>query len=194
MLNTMSSFSTRRLKHPQSVKHQRASSNYNVNWVVLPLDTYSLDFSTNFCIAGPVVDLLDIVKRLLQLLHPGVDDVSGLPPALFVAFDEAHTILSTTTTGGVQWTQFSSLHWAFRVLRSYPVWSIFLSTTGKLEQFAPIPMLDDSNRIVEGSLITPTPFSTLGFDILADRLNGSMSHSLDYVSSMEYKVSLGRPL
>jgi hypothetical protein len=69
-----------------------------------------------------------------------------------------------------------------------------LSTTGKLEQFTPAPVLDDSNRIVEGLLTILTPFSALGFDLLAEVLLYHGSYSLDHVSSTEYKVSLGRPL
>jgi len=88
----------------------------------------------------------------------------------------------------------SSLRRALRAIRLFPVWVFFLSTTGKLEQFAPAPVLDDSNRIVEGRLSILTPFCALGFDLLANKLLCNESYSLEYVSSMEYKVSLGRPL
>jgi hypothetical protein len=98
------------------------------------------------------------------------------------------------TTNGIQWSQFSALRRALRAIRLFPIWSLFLSTTGKLEQFAPAPLLDDSNRIVEGRLSILTPYSALGFDLLADVLRYDKEHSLKYISSLEYKLSLGRPL
>ena len=113
---------------------------------------------------------------------------------MFLAFDEAHVIAETITTNGIQWSQFSALRRALRAIRLFPVWSLFLSTTGKLEQFAPAPVLDDSNRIVEGRLIILTPFSALGFDLLAEVLSYNGSYALTYVSSLTYKLSLGRPL
>lgn len=69
-----------------------------------------------------------------------------------------------------------------------------MSTTGKLEQFAAAPVLGDSNRIVEGRLVILTPFTALGFDLLAEVLLYHGSYPLDYVSSLEYKLSLGRPM
>jgi hypothetical protein len=99
------------------------------------------------------------------------------------------------TTNGIQWSQLSALRRALRAIRLFPVWSLFLSTAGKLEQFAPAPVLDDSNRIVEGRLTILTPFSALGFDLLAEEVlsyNGSCA--LSHVSSLTYKLSLGRPL
>ena len=117
-----------------------------------------------------------------------------LSPTLLLTFDEAHAIAKMNTTNGIQWSQFSALRRALRAIRLFPVWSLFLSTTGKLEQFAPAPVLDDSNRIVEGRPIILTPFSALGFDLLAEVLSSQESYALSYVSSLTYKLSLGRPL
>jgi hypothetical protein len=142
-----------------------------------------------------IVDLRVIADQLLEKINPNIQKiVNGAPPTLFLAFDEAHTILETITTNGVQWSQFSALRRALRAIRLSPIWSLFLSTTGKLEQFAPAPVLDDSNRIVEGRLVVLTPFSALGFDLLAEVLLCHESYSLDHVSSLEYKLSLGRPM
>lgn len=113
---------------------------------------------------------------------------------MFLAFDEAHVIADTKTTNGIQRSQFSALRRALRAIRLFPIWSLFLSTTGKLEQFAPAPILDDSNRIVEGRLNTLTPYSAVGFDLLAKVLSYDKSYPLSDISSLEYKLSLGRPL
>jgi hypothetical protein len=106
---------------------------------------------------------------------------------LFLAFDEADTISTTTTTNGVEWSQFSALRQALHAIRLFPVWSLFLSTTVEL---APTPVL---NRIGENQFVLK-PFSALGFDLLAEVLSCDESYSLDHVSSLRYQVSLGRPL
>ena len=142
-----------------------------------------------------VVDLLVIVKQLLQKINPHFHDgVPNFSPTLFLAFDDAHIISKTITTNRVQWSQFSALRRALHAIRLFPVWSLFLSTTMKLEQFVPAPTLDSSTRIVEGRLSVLTPFSALGFDLLAEVLSCNESYSLDHVSSLIYKLSLGRPL
>lgn len=132
---------------------------------------------------------------MLRRIDPNINDITpDLPPTLFLTVDEAHTISETITTNGVQWSQFSALQRALRAIRLFPVWSLFLSTTGKLEQFAPAPIMDKSNRIAGGRLTILTPFSALGFDLLAEVISCDESYSLDYVSSLKYKISLGRPL
>lgn len=152
-----------------------------------------LDDSTpiNLPIPGSTVELLAVAKDLLQTISPGYDTES--PPKLFLAFDEAHTITVPITSHGVHWSIFSSLRRALRRIRFLPIWSIFLSTAGKLYQFTPAPFLDDSNRIVEGRLTILMPFSALGFDLLAEVLSDGIA-TLDHVASLEYKLSLGRPL
>jgi len=75
-----------------------------------------------------------------------------------------------------------------------PRLGFFLVYDRETRAVRPAPVLDDSNRIVEGRLSILTPFCALGFDLLANKLLCNESYSLEYVSSMEYKVSLGRPL
>jgi len=129
---------------------------------------------------------------LLRRINP---NINGITPDLpLLAVDEAHTILETIATNGVQWSQFSALRRALRAIRLFPVWSLFLFTTGKLEQFAPAPIMDKSNRVAGGRLTILTPFIALGFDLLAEVISCDESYPLDYVSSLKYKISLGRPL
>jgi hypothetical protein len=93
-----------------------------------------------------------------------------------------------------KWSKFTSFRRAFRALRSYPIWSIFLSTTGKFDQFASAPFSDMSSRIVMGVLVSAMPFSALGFDHLAEMFRGDGSMTLETVTTLQYRVSQGRPL
>ena len=88
---------------------------------------------------------------------------------LFLAFDEAHTLSEPfhDKEFDSDWTPFASLRRALRSTRSFPVWSLFVSTTGKSDQFA--PCLDKSGRIIRGELHNVIPYSALGFDQLAEK-------------------------
>jgi hypothetical protein len=117
-------------------------------------------------------------------------------PLLSVAADEAHTITGEyiDSVTGQPWSTFNSLRRAFRRLRRLPVWSIFLSTTGKFYQFAPPSHLDKSGRILNGTLVNVTPFSALGFDHLAEKFRSDGRLTLEHVSSLRVRLSFGRPL
>jgi hypothetical protein len=115
-------------------------------------------------------------------------------PVLFLAFDEAHTLSRSfydqETDSG--WTAFTSLRRALRSTRSFPIWSLFLSTTGKSDQFAPPPHLDNSNRIIRGELHNVIPYSALGFDQVATK--GHENMTLEDVVAILFRLALGRPL
>jgi len=113
----------------------------------------------------------DIIKQLLKKINPDLKDINPLSsPTLFLAFDEAHAITEMITTHNIQWSQFSSLHQSLHATWLLPIWSLFLSTTGKLEQVAPADVLNYSNCSVQGQLTILMPFSALGFDLLTDVL------------------------
>jgi hypothetical protein len=117
-------------------------------------------------------------------------------PSAFLAFDEAHTMMDVITdvATNIKWTKFASFRRAFRALRSFPIWSFFLSTTGKFDQFASAPGSELSSRIVMGMLVSVMPFSALGFDHLAQKFCADGSMNLEKVTSLQYRLSLGRPL
>jgi hypothetical protein len=147
-----------------------------------------------FPIPDSSVELKTVVQNVLKVIDPDFQEsVDRTDPILTLAFDEAHTI-STSSDGSTQWTTFNSLRLALRTIRELPVWSLFLSTTGKLIQFAPPPSLDMSARIIQGKLINPTPFSALGFDHLAVKCRSDGTTTLENVVKLPYKLSLGRPL
>lgn len=65
-------------------------------------------------------------------------------PVFFLAFDEAHTLSEPfhDKESDSDWTPFASLRRGLRSTRLFPIWSLFLSTTGKSDQFPPSPRLE----------------------------------------------------
>jgi hypothetical protein len=150
---------------------------------------------TNISTAGSI-ELRTVAKELLQTLSPRPTDnhATDIPPKIILAFDEAQTISEMIRTNGAQWSKLSALRHALRALRVFPIWSVFLSTTGKLPQFTPAPAKERSDRLVKGLLFVLTPFTALGFDLLAKKVSFDGKHTLEDVASLEYRLSYGRPL
>jgi hypothetical protein len=139
------------------------------------------------------VELLDVAKALLDKIksesrHP----IEENAPLLSLQLDEAHAIAKTLTDPSRRpWSKFTSFRRCMRRLRTLPVWSIVLSTTGK---FFPAAHLDDSGRMFSGILVNVTPFSSVGFDQLAEKVRANGTTTLEEVTSLPYRLSLGRPL
>jgi hypothetical protein len=119
-----------------------------------------------------------------------VDSGSSPSRIMVLAFDEAHTLFSSRDAKGG--TPYTSLRRALRGMREYPIWSVFLSTTGKSSQFAPPPHLDPSDRILWGLHLNAIPFTLLGFDQVAGKFQEDMT--LANVTEPSFRYSLGRPL
>jgi hypothetical protein len=134
-----------------------------------------------------VVDLQAVIQRVLKKVFSLSTSQSRV---LVLAFDEAHTLFSTNATG--EWTAFASLRRALRGMRHEPIWSVFLSTTGKSTQFVPPPYLDKSDRVLWGLLHNAVPFTLLGFDTVATKFQDDMT--LEDVTLPSFRYSLGRPL
>jgi hypothetical protein len=122
------------------------------------------------------------------------DVLRDYPPAIILSFDEAHslTVVEADNVDGL-WSKFSELRRALRVIHSYPCYSVFLSTMGKVQQFTPDALHDISTRLQEGLLFLSQPFCELGFDQLAEKaISGETT--LDHVSSLAFLAKLSRPL
>jgi hypothetical protein len=155
-----------------------------------------LSFSTVKDVKGNAVkhDLKEAIGKLMEYLIKDFDVLKDYLPALIISFDEAHP-LATTEKDDIDglWSRFSELRRALRVIHSYPCFSVFLSTTGKINQFLPPPKNDKSNRVQEGLLSLMSPFCELGFDQLVKKAISGQT-TLDEVSSLKFMTSLGRPL
>lgn len=131
------------------------------------------------------VELQTAVQRVREI----VVESPSLPSRIMVlAFDEAHTLFDNRSEGH----PFKSLRRALRGVRQHPIYSIFLSTTGKSRQFAPLSHLDSLDRIFWGLLFNAIPFSLLGFDQVAMAFHEGMT--LTDVIAPSFRYSLGRPL
>jgi hypothetical protein len=119
---------------------------------------------------------------------------SNVFPEVFIVFDEAHLLtkpFNATTTRN----DFSELRRALGPLPKETLFTILLSTTGKISQFTPAKGQDPSNRMNDGTLTIPTPFIWLGFDQLMGnhKIFGKIK-TLDDVTSLDCIAHMGRPL
>ncbi|KAF8523256.1 hypothetical protein BU17DRAFT_85925 [Hysterangium stoloniferum] len=140
-------------------------------------------------------EVLDtVLRQVLPKINPSFLPNKEHAPILCLAFDEGHTLSQAIyeTDPSTQWTAFTSLRRALRNIRPFPIWSFFLSTTGRSDQFAPPAYRDTSNRILRGELVDVKPFSALGFDHMARKFDKSLT--LKDVTELGFRLSLGRPL
>jgi hypothetical protein len=115
-------------------------------------------------------------------------------PLVVLVFDEAHTTTQRHQAAGEEWSIFSELRHALRRLHGQPLFSLFLSTTGKISQFTSAMEEDLSARVVEGTLIVIQPYTDLGFDHLARVISLDGSWTLERLTELCHMCSLGRPL
>jgi hypothetical protein len=112
-------------------------------------------------------------------------------PLVILAFDESHTL--TDTPRDKSWTVFSELRRVLGELVDLPIFSLFLSTTGKFHLFSPEIRSDPSRRAANRNLPLLHPISEISFDDLAypameDQIMLSQVVRTDWISH------LGRPL
>ncbi|KAF8512030.1 hypothetical protein BU17DRAFT_69392 [Hysterangium stoloniferum] len=134
------------------------------------------------------------LRQVLPKINPSFLPDKEHAPMLCLAFDEGHILSQAIyeTDFSIEWTAFTSLRRALRNIRPFPIWSFFLSTTGKSDQFAPPPYRDALNRILRGELVNVKPFSALGFDHMARKFDKSLT--LKDVTELGFRLSLGHPL
>lgn len=113
---------------------------------------------------------------------------SELEDPFVLAFDEAHTLADEGLTGISSVIQ--HLRRSLRAIGEY-VFSVFLSTTGKIAQFTAPSDADPSNRVSSRALSLVPPFTALGWDKLAKAL--PLKPTFEMIG-LDYQVRLGRPL
>ena len=115
-------------------------------------------------------------------------------PLVILAFDEAHTLTDREGDREVAWSNFSELRHVLRALHRFPLFSLFLSTTGKISQFTSAKDEDVSRRVIRGQLALIQPFTDLGFDTLAKPVSLEEDWDLENVTTDSHIAHLGRPL
>ncbi|KAH9176091.1 hypothetical protein EDB89DRAFT_1882102 [Lactarius sanguifluus] len=139
-------------------------------------------------------DLKAALEELRRRLNDG-DSVKmdeGLPD-VFVAFDEAHQL--TIPFDESDQSNFVELQRALQTFLTAPLFTFFLSTTGKISQFTPPRGYDNSNRMDDSRLKIPRPFIYLGFDqLMISRKILDTYRTLQDVTSLDCIAHMGRPL
>ena len=108
----------------------------------------------------------------------------------FIMFDEAHTLADSYDEN--RESRFVVLRRILNALSQIPLYTFFLSTTGKVTQFGQPCGDDKSSRINDGDLVSPRPYVFVGFDQLAHKFR--QGQSLKDVTSWCFISHLGRPL
>ncbi|KAI9057967.1 hypothetical protein FKP32DRAFT_1289000, partial [Trametes sanguinea] len=145
---------------------------------------------------GEKVSLESAAQALTSYLSkipqdPSVKITSFLNTVLY--FDEAQ-LLTRSGTLDSQATLFPDVRRALRLVRTHPIFALFLSTVGKLEQFSPPSQLESSDRIVRLELVPLEPIVWTPFDVFARRITKDKVWTLAEVASTDHIAHLGRPL
>lgn len=111
---------------------------------------------------------------------------------IFVIFDEAHTL--TGCYDDRKESRFVVLRRVLSALTTQPLFSFFLSTTGKVTQFGQPRGHDASDRINDGCLASPRPYIFVGFDLLVGDRKIRRGMTLNDVTTLDFIAHLGRPL
>ncbi|KAM6495407.1 hypothetical protein JOM56_008113 [Amanita muscaria] len=147
---------------------------------------------------GKLIESLK-ARKSLSAVKKGAK--SKAEPFVILAFDEAHTLTwpaafaltKREATGYATWSNYSVLRHVLHALYSFPLFALFLSTTGNISQFIS-PNEDISRRIIIGDLKLIQPYTDLGFDTLAKKVVLDGHWNLERVTEDSHIVHMGRPL
>ncbi len=113
-------------------------------------------------------------------------------PLVVLAFDEAHLLTDNPPDQG-HWNLFLELRRYLRQIQELPIFSLFLSTAGRFNQFPPDIHSDPSARATEPGNRPLDPISEISFDDIAyPALKGTIT--IDKVVEIDWISHLGRPL
>ena len=133
----------------------------------------------------------------VAILNPNEDPqlLSRVPPMVILAYDEAHILCDEKYNAlNDTWSNFSEFRRIHRYLNKYPIFSVFLSTSGKIQDLTPPPQHDKSKRLENRELVLLPPFTELGFDQMIQPTISEGSVSIDDLSTLKYMAMFGRPL
>ena len=137
--------------------------------------------------------------NLINVLAPNMDLASEFmeskPPVIILAYDEAHGMSVPKSDKPRAATVFFQHRRAIRGLRALPIFTLFLSTTGKIHDLTPPPKYDASDRLMNSTLRLLPPFSRLGFDqVVRSHASDVKKFGINDVSKVAFMVRFGRPL
>ncbi|KIM74987.1 hypothetical protein PILCRDRAFT_13928 [Piloderma croceum F 1598] len=117
-------------------------------------------------------------------------------PLIVLAFDEAQTLTDQEETGSDVWSMLTALLFVLRELHRFPLFTLFISTSGKIFQSNPFgnEVISSSSRIIKSKLAAIQPFAAFGFDTLAKKVSLDGSCNLERVTADSHIAHLGRPL
>lgn len=126
------------------------------------------------------------------------ESLQSKPPLIILAYDEAHVLSFPKNEKELRApTAYSQHRRVIRGLRKLPIFALFLSTTGKIQDLTPPPKIDSSDRLFKLILRLPTPFTALGFDQMfkAHAFTApGQNFGINDVSRVGFMVLFGRPL
>lgn len=124
--------------------------------------------------------------------HHLLDSVEGPRwPLVVFSFDEAHIL--TDNPPSKEWNLFLELCCTLRQIHKLPIFSLFLPTAERFNQFFPEIRSDPSHRIRNLGCRPLDPITEISFDDIAyPTLEGTIT--LDRVVQVDWMSHLGRPL
>ncbi|KAF8508554.1 hypothetical protein JB92DRAFT_2952479 [Gautieria morchelliformis] len=128
--------------------------------------------------------LAKATKTLIDKIPPQ----GHLNVKLLLGFDEASDLADPRK----DWDVLEKTRRVFRHLLWWPIFGVSLSTTGSVKQFRPVSMRGKSSRMQDGRIYPRPPITLVDYDQLAMKL--AEGKTLDDATTMEYMLSLGRPL
>ncbi|KAM6495554.1 hypothetical protein JOM56_008260 [Amanita muscaria] len=149
-----------------------------------------------FTLDGEQLDIKRTALDLLKCLNPELKEehIDTIPPLVVLTFDEAHVLSVEKHQSGIGYfSKFSELRRALRALKDLPIFSVFLSTSGKIQNITPRAEDDGSGRVQKSKLVLLPPFIELGFDQMVGRISDS-ALTIETVSNIKFMVRFGRPL
>lgn len=115
---------------------------------------------------------------------------------IVLAFDEAHVLHQPISDGSSAQlnppTHFSELRRVLRSLKHQRVFSLFLSTSGKIHSFTP-PAGPDPSARQSSYFSLHSPYTELGFDQMMDDVV-LKDQTIETVSTPNFMAKFGRPL
>jgi hypothetical protein len=149
------------------------------------------DFNT---VHAMISQITEAFTWLEDQLNKGQTAASPKSMRIYIALNKAHPLTMPFSECSAE-SNYSQLCQALNHLHELPLFTFFLSTTGKISEFTPSCGFDVSERLNHRDLNTPTPFIHLGFDQLMGSCKILKKYkTLNNVTTLECITHMGRPM